>query len=418
MLPAAVITFAGTDQTCLVESGTIRHGRDDPTSQPEADSATLEAWGPLPAGVDIGTDLVVNAVLAGTTYPRFAGKVTDLQISWETVDTPTAQIIAVGQLASMGRRIIGDAPFPQELDGARANRAIGLAGVPTDAARTDPGSLNILGRDVDAKPALSVAQDAASDGSGMVWMTKDGKIVYADANHRRGAQVKVALDACAMPLTVTWVKNLEGLVNDIRIRYGVAPEGGEQPELHVWDQPSIDARGTYGASLTTRLVDSADATARATLALVRQATPAWVFAGVAIDLELISKLRDLTPAQDEAATTAILGLEMHDLISVTGLPAGSPMTSAILWVEGWTESIIWGSWQVSYAVSGYCRTSAPPRWNDVDPTWTWNTVSSSLTWNSSTCLPPRPPQGRWDDVAATLRWDSIDPAITWDSWKG
>jgi hypothetical protein len=317
----------------------------------------------------------------------------------------------------MGRRIVGDAPWPQESDGDRANRVIGLANVPTDAARTDPGTLQVLPRDVDAQPALQPAQDAASDGAGMVWMTKDGKVVYADANHRRGAQVKLALDACTMPLDVGWLKNLEGLVNDIRIRYGVAPEGGEQPELHVWNQPSIDVRGTYGASLTTRLVDSSAATARAQLALVRQGTPAWVLSGVAVYLELISKLKDYTPAQDAAATAAILALEMHDLISVTGLPAGSPYTSRMLWVEGWTEQIQWGSWRISLATSDYCRTSAAPRWDDVDPTWTWDTLAASLTWDGATCLPPVPPQGRWDDVPATLRWDQIDPATTWDTWS-
>jgi hypothetical protein len=417
MIPDAVVTFAGTDQTCLIVTATIRHGRDDPTSQPNADAATCDLVGPIPAGVDIGTAVVINAVLAGTSYPRFTGRITDLNIGWETVDQPTAQMIAVGALADMGRKVIGDQPWPQESDGARANRIIGLAGVPTDAARTDPGTLQVLARDVDAQPALNVASEAAEDGAGMVWQTKDGKIVYADADHRRGQQVAVALDACTIPLEVSWLKNLEGLVNDVRIRYSVAPEGGEQPEYHEADAASITALGFYGASVTTRLVDAAAATARARLALARQARPAWVLAGVAVDLGLISKLKDMTPAQDQTATAALLNLEMHQLVSVTGLPAGSPYTATTLWVEGWTETISWGSWRLQLATSSYCRTSAPPRWDDVDPAWTWNTVAASLTWDGATCLPPQPPHGRWDDIAATLRWDQIPPTTTWDTWS-
>lgn len=417
MLPVATVTFGTTpaEITCEVETATIRHGRDDPSSDPDADAATLGIFGLVPPEVDIGTPITVQATTAGVTSVRFVGKVTDVGIGWDSPDRPIGQIIAVGALADMGRRVVGDAPFPQETDGARANRAIALAGVPTDAARTDLGTLQVLPRDVDAQPALQVAQDAADDGGGMLWMAKDGAVLYADADHRRAAQVKLALDPCAMPLTVTWVKNLEGLVNDVRVRYGTAPEGGDQPEYHATDPVSIAARGTFASSITTRLADAAAATSRAGQMLARQAQPAWVLSGIAIYLELIGKL-GADVLDDATATNAVLALEMHDLVSVTGMPAGSPYTSATLWVEGWTETITWSSWRISYAVSAYCRTSAEPRWDDVPAATTWDTIAD-ITWDQATCLPPAPPSGTWNDIPSTLRWDQIPAGTTWDTWS-
>ena len=413
MIPTAEVAFAATDETCSVERAVIRHGRDDPSSQPQTDTATLEIVGVVPAGTDIGTDIAVDAIVAGVRYRRFAGQISDIAIAFESVDRPVATIIAVGQLAAMGRRIIGDEPWPVELDGARANRAIALAGVPTDPVRTDPGTVQVLARDVDAQPALNVAQDAAVDGDGMLWMAKDGVVLYADVRHRRGYAVALALDACSIPLSIVWSKGLEGLANDIRIRYGAE---GAEAEVHLADDDSVAELGEYGASLSTRLANASAANARATLLLNRQSRPAWILAGIGVDLGLIGAMRELTPAADAADTVAILGLEVHNLVSVTGLPDGSPAASATLWIEGWTETIAFGSWLIEYAVSDYCRSSTPPAWDDIPLDRTWNNVDPARTWDAIYCLPPTPPAGRWNDVPSSLRWNQVPPATTWNSW--
>lgn len=242
MLPVAVVTFAGTDETCLVETATIRHGRDDPTSQPEADAATFTIWGAPPAGVDIGVPVTITAVLGGVSYPRFVGEVTDLSISWDAVDRPVSQIIAVGSLARMGYRIAGVDVWPSELDGARAGRAITAAGVPRDDGRTDPGTLRVVARAPDPQPALQIAQEAAQDGAGILWQSKDGAVLYADADHRRDTPAAVNLDACTIPLDVTWTKSLEGLINDLRVTWGGPDVAGLPAPPPVPDE----VIGSYG----------------------------------------------------------------------------------------------------------------------------------------------------------------------------
>jgi hypothetical protein len=398
---------------CQVLSASIHHGRDDPSSQPEASTATLELVGVLPAEVAIGARVRVSAVLGGVEYPRFDGEITDVEVGWDTVDLTRPRIIAAGDLGRLGRRPIGDVPWPAELDGARVARILQLAGFPPAPLETDPGTVQILARDVDRQPALALAQSTAIDGAGVLWQDRAGAILYADALHRRGVATSLELDACDVGLGLGWAATLEGLCNEAHIRYGVAPDGGEQPEVTASDPVSIAERGLYGESLTTQLATAADAQRRADVTVARQAAPAWVLGGLEVDLGALDPVR----------TAQLLELvEIHELLSITGLPAGSPATSALLWVEGWRETIEGGAepgaiaWSVAYATSDYCRTAAPPLWDDLAAALTWDSVDPALTWNSSTCIPPQPSRGRWNDAPASLRWDTIDPAATWDTW--
>jgi hypothetical protein len=214
------------------------------------------------------------------------------------------------------------------------------------------------------------------------------------------------LDACDILVTPTWSRTTEALVNDVSIGYGVAPDGGEQPRF-LGDRPDSKAKyGTYGYTTGTELAAAADATAMGTMLLTRNSTPVWVMSALPVDLD------DL----DATRTGALLGLDMHDLIQLTGLPAaGSVPTSTYLWVEGWTETLTYGGHDLELVVSGFCRTSPPPRWNDVNPATTWDSAGA-MTWDAAACFGPLPNLGRWDDTPATLRWDQVPPATTWDTY--
>jgi hypothetical protein len=406
---------APVDVSCLVDSVSIHHGRSDSDSQPEASAATLEVsldtsetvFPPL----EVGALLTVTTSLAGVTSTRFAGRVTDINQGWEdagpdTPDRAVAQVIATGPLADLGRRVVGATPWPQQLDGARIADVMAAAGITLNPATSDPGTVQVLARDVDSQPALDVAQGTAVDAGGLVWATRAGDIRYADANHRRGTVASLVLDACDILVTPTWTRTTEALVNDVSVGYGVAPEGGEQPRF-LGDRPDSKAKyGTYAYTTATELAAAADAAALGTMLLTRNSSPVWVMSTLPVDVD------DL----DATETGELLALEMHDLIQLTGLPAaGSVPTSAYLWVEGWTETLIYGGHDLELVVSGYCRTAPAPRWNDVAPALTWDTAGT-MTWDQSACFGPLPDLGRWDDTPATLRWDQVPPATTWDNY--
>jgi hypothetical protein len=407
------------DMSCLIDRVTIRHGREDADSQPAAASATLDLTldtdvAGLPDSLEIGGIIRITTRLVDADSPRFVGRVTDIATGWIDAgpDTPnriTAQIIAVGMLADLGRRIVGDAPFPQELDGARVARIMSLAGVTLDPAFSDPGVVEILPRDIDSRAALEVAHATADSANGVLWHTRSGEVRYADAEHRRGATPVLNLDACDVLVTPTWTRSTEGLLNLVSIGYGVAPEGGEQPR-HVASRPdSVERYGRYELSTATELATATDAAAMGSLLLTRNSSPVWVLSELPVDVKNL----------DAADTSALLSLDIHSLVRLTGLPAaGSAPTSAALWVEGWTETLAWGEHALTLTVSGYCRTAPPPRWDDVDPDQTWDTFDLAETWDDMSCLGPVGSQGRWADVPASLRWDQTDPAISWDEWEG
>jgi len=420
-------TGAGTDISCLVDEVSIRHGRQDTASQVEPSSATVDftvgPGAPLPAIVDIGAWVVVTTTLSGATHVRFTGRLTDMSIGWddEGENTPEAgmgQMVAVSVLADYARRVIGDEPFPQELDGARVARVLALAGLELDPATSDPGVLEVIPRDVDARAALEVAQGTAQSSGGLIWETTTGDIRYADSEHRRGAVVALDLDACQVLVTPTWSRNLSALVNEVSLGYGVAtpadPETDtpamEAPRYYAVNTDSQRVWGRYDYSVTTELATLADASALASLILVQDASPVWMLSALPVDVFGL----------DATATAKLLGLDVHSLVRVTGLPATGPTPTVVAaWVEGWTERLAWGVHDLELTVSDYCWTAPPERWDDLNPTTTWDAWNATQTWDDIACTGgPVADQGRWNDVAATTRWDQVDPSVDWDETTG
>lgn len=422
------MTVGGADISCLVDTVSIVHGRDDPGAQPEASAATVgftaTPTDPLPAAVEIGAVVEVSTTTPSGVSSRFVGKVTDLALGWddvgqETPDAGVGQIVAVGPLADLGRRVVGDIPWPVELDGARVARIMAAAGVTLDPLYSDPGTVRLLARDVDSTAALDVAREAATSASGVVWQTRAGEVRYADSEHRRGIPASLALDSCDLLVSPSWRRTLEGLVNEVSIGYGAEPAGGgEQPRYVATSPASVSRWGRYGYTSSTELADLADAQAIGQLLLVRNSSPVWVMADLPVDVD------GLDPERYES----LLGLDLHSLLTLTGLPSlGTAPTQTNLWVEGWRETLAYGVHEIELTVSGYCRTAPPPRWDDLDPAWKWGGIGpggapivggvpASLTWDGAACLGPPIDVGRWNDQPATLRWDQIDPAATWDTY--
>jgi hypothetical protein len=321
-----------------------------------------------------------------------------------TPDAGVAQVIAVSKMADLGRRVVGDAPFPQELDGARVARVLNLAGFATDPLTSDPGTMQVTARDIDARSALEVAQGTAESASGIVWETRDGDVRYADASHRRGIASSLSLDACDVLVTPTWSRTLQGLINKVTVAYGIAPEGGEQPTTSGTNAASIAAYGTYDYSLTSELAALADAQNMVSLLLARNAYPVWLMTDLPVAIKDMS----------DADTLDVLRLDMHSLVDLTGLPSlGTAPTTAHLWVEGWQEKLAWDMHEIELHVSGYCRTAPAPRWDDVATTWTWDTMA--ISWDQAVCFGPPLPGDRWADVPASLRWDTT--TTTWNDYR-
>lgn len=419
MNPTPSTPGTAVDITCLVDEVAIKHGRDDTTSQPAASTCTLDIsldtdTDTFPPGLEVGTRIEVHVSTPLVDSLRFLGDVTDTSVGWDDVgentpNSPVLQVIAVGDLGDMGRRVVGDVPWPQELDGARVARIFAAAGVSTTPGYNDPGRVQILARDVDAQPALELAQSVAVSASGIVWQSRTGEVRYADNEHRRGALPVLTLDSCDVLVSPVWQRNTDGLINSATITYGVAPSGGQRPTYTSANATSQARFGRYDVTLTTELAALADAQALASLLTSRGSRPEWILSALPV------AVADL----DQDRTAALLSLDVNDLLELTGLPAfGQVPTSTSLWVEGWSERLAAGVHELTLSVSGFCRTVPPPHWDDIPPDVTWDTIGK-LTWDDAACTGPLPIRGdRWDDVAASTRWDWLTPAQTWDTFTG
>ena len=409
------IGLPAVDISCDVGDVAINHGRGDPATQPDASTATITLPMGLVPDIELGSAVTVTSD-APTNPVRFAGWVSDMFTEYapqydpavgDVMVLPVSRIIAVGPLADTGRRYVGDVPWPQELDGARVGRILAAAGIAGVVGEVDPGTVEVLPRDVDRKSALELTQAVANDAVGVMWESRDGKVNYADADHRHGATIAVTLDACDILLSPRWTRTRSGMVNDVAVTYGVDPGSGGRPVVTDSRPESIAAYGRMAYSVTTELATSDDAAEFAQLLMVRNAEPAWLLEGIQLDLFIL----------DAAKTQAVLALDIHSLLAITGFPEGGPETTVTLWVEGWTEDIRHDEHRLSLFVSAYCRTAPPPTWDEVPPTWTWNTLTADKTWDGATCWGgPLPMYGRWADVPASLRWDAVAASVTWDTW--
>jgi len=416
-LELAKQALQNVDITCLLDQVEIRHGRSSPTDQPEASTITMDIsadteFDVIPDALEVGAGVGIFLATPLGEWQRFYGRITDIAYGWDdarenTPDSLVGQVNAAGVLSDLGRRVVGDTPWPLELDGARINRIFTAAGITMDPNRTDPGTVQILARDVDSQAALPLSQAVADDALGVVWESRDGVALYADAEHRRNASPGLTLDACDILVSPTWTRSTDGLLNLVSIGYGVTPEGSEQPRYVASSATSQSRFGRYEISRGTQLADLTAAQTLGNMLLARNVFPVWVFSDLPVDVAELS-------AED---TGTLLGLDVHSLIVVTGLPkAGSAPTEAFLWVEGWTETLAYGAHGLTLVVSDYCRTAPAPRWDDVTPELTWDNANGM--WDQWVCIGPNLPRaGRWMDVPATLRWNQIPNSVTWDTWN-
>jgi hypothetical protein len=309
----------------------------------------------------------------------------------------------VGPKASLGRQLVGDTPWPAELDGARVARLLALATGVT-AGAVDSGTVQLLARDVDRQPLLKLLDDAATDAEGLVVELRDGTLAYHDADHRVAAATAVELTSAQVLWPLSWSQDLQGIVNDLTVSWGAAEP---QAEVRMTDTASIAVHGLYAAKVSTQLATQAAADAYALLTVARRARPWWDLP--AMTLELVRGVPELA--------AQLLALEVSDLLQVTGFPTDAPLQLGRLWVEGWTETVTAESWTLQLAVTPYGRTGPAARWVDVPSDLTWADLDPAMSWAGAASWDTGAgPDGRWLGTPHDLTWADLDPGTTWAAW--
>lgn len=389
----------GTDRTATVAEVTISRGRDTTDTQPRAGRCRAVLIDPpldLPA-VDPFTRLKVVAEVADREVVLFTGTLgpvtTEVLEAGQVGERLQLTLEGDGPLGRVHRGVVAEDGYEQRLDGERIAEvledAVGgsrwrntdptttwqmvppeqrwdtLEGDPFDLI--DPG-LYLVQADRSTTDPWTLVRNAAQDGGGMLYETRDGRIGYADADRR--ADTAQADGFTRLPAEVLLREGLRSgttvaeLVTDAEVTYSTGTERYRD----------TDAVRRYGAVLTrrlsTRLLERAAAADRARTIVRHGARPTR-------DLEHLDL--DLGVATAEQLEQ-LLGLDPGDPLEVVGLPpllTGSRRWSGFL--EHAELQLTPHGGLLELVVSDYARSTFGGRWTDL-PAERWADITPDLDW--------------------------------------
>lgn len=401
----------------IAENVTVMHGRSATADGPTPSGADLTLLIPENQGMPAWTSGDPISILADHA-PLFTGTISDLRLPGhvDTAELGTCaqlELMCAGPLAKAGYRVVGDEPWPQETGSARATRILTLAGLPHLVQTPDTAEVQVLPRDVDAQPALTLLEQLADDTGAAVVDLPDGRVLYQPLESRSRptfivrwmdldptpwtaiaaattwADLDYVSEAAVAPLPLPpgavlaapeWFATAAAVINHTRVSYGVPPEGSDQAYAEALDDASIARYGRRYAYLGTRIATLADAAERAAHIITTQARERWAMGGVTVWEQQL----------DADTAAAVQQIRCGRWVQVDAIPQPAPATSWAAIVEGWqyTEThnnLRADSWW-TMALSDPLHSLAVMTWADFTPTQTWSQF---------------PPNAMWVDVTST-----------------
>lgn len=336
----------------------------------------------------------------GTFVPIFGGNITDftqqLRNAGSTAYVTSTSITALGALARLPKALT-EGVLTKDLDGvqiasiletllfdswnevpaaltwATYDPTVTWANAENSGLGTiDPGSYELAARGSNETDVYSLVSALATSGLGYIYEDPQGRINYADADHRQnylaanGYTVLSANQALALGLkTVTQAQNVR---NSISVVWKSGTESAT-------DLESVALYGKLAQSVTTSLEHAADAETQADWYLTLRAYPRAMFGAITYPLS--------SPEIDDSDRDALINVFMGQPIHIDNLPSnmGSVFEG---FVEGWTWSVSYGNATLTINASPTEFSFVTLRWNQVSASETWATLSPTLTWEEAT----------------------------------
>lgn len=227
----------------------------------------------------------------------------------------------------------GDSGFAGEGGNARIPRLAAYAGVTVatqGALWTELASQGAGGRTV-----LAMMQEAAATESGQLFAARSNGVTYQSRDQRYNRASSVTLDAVDLEGDLEFDDDDQFLINIVN---GSRPNG---PSIRARDTASITAYGSYESDLSLLHHNDSNLQDAVYWRLNRHADPAPRFARVPIEAAHLAT----------ATYRALLDVTISDVLTITGLPAQAPTSTATVTVEGYTELITPGQHRWSFDTS-------------------------------------------------------------------
>lgn len=391
-----------------LSSVNIVSGRRDVLDQPNAGYANVELFTDAnePLDIELSDSLTVR-INKGTAGQQviFTGTISDIDISLpqygEINKIARYSVRAVGSLALLNKRLAGAAGFNKEFDGTRVYNILREAFVTEwddlnniDTWNTIPAQVtwesydatsdalvNGLATDIDTPGqyeltaysdgdanALTLAQQAAESGRGVLWEAADGSLHYDDYAARALTSPLVLtgddLQANGLSTNSQWGE----IINDVTISYKA------NATVNVEDVQSKILYGQLAGSKSTILENGSDATLQANNYLSSRAYPRIYPEVFTVPLH--------SPTVSDATRDALCAVTNGLRVQTSALPAvfGGNFDG---FVEGYEWNLTRYEATLNLFVSAYSETYTSTVWLQVPQTTTWNTYNGTTIWSNA-----------------------------------
>jgi len=296
----------------------------------------------------------IQATWQGVTYDRFNGYIEDWPQAWTQGPAGDAwvEVTAVDAFKVLALAKVSTTRSA-ELSGTRVNAILDAVGWPAADRAIDAGLTTVQGSTLVDEPALSHLQLVETTEGGVLFVSRDGKITFLD----RTKPITVALD----DVNLTWGDSgLEKdyvdlstsfddsqIWNDVKVTAPGNPDGvasDATSQTHYFKRTRVES---------TIHQDSNEQQSKAEYLAARFGEPALRVTGL-----------DLGSAKgQDVQWPHILGRELHDKVRVNKRPVGGGTISQDSFLEGYTETIRQGVWDIAWNLSPL---------DTVDDYWIWD----------------------------------------------
>lgn len=405
------LTVEGVDYTNITIAN-LSHssGRRNIYQQPYPSymSCTIVALNNQTLDFDINDGITLQIKDSTNTYVSlFGGNITDLSVEVGATGATGTEIryniIALGALSKL-QKTITDGVLSQDEDGNQildllddlllgswnevpasetwsgydstttwANAEnVGLGEIDT------PGLYTMENRSSNPDTIYNIAALIANSAFGVLYEDNQGRIGYADADHRQNyllANGYVDLDARhAIGKGLKTTVKAGDIRNDVYINYGNNFNSQETAS----DATSIATYGYKAETINSVLHSAVDAQAVADRYISQRAFPQPVFDTITFPLT--------NSEIDDADRDSLLGVFIGMPINLTNLPTQISNGEFEGYVEGWSWQVSFNQLYITLNLSPVAYSQVAMRWNTTPITEAWNTLSPTLTWEYATIV--------------------------------
>ena len=402
--PTVYIDSVAVADNVVLNDLNVTMGRTTILDQPSPGYARASLWttadSPITMNLSDEFQIFIETPSIGPVS-IFNGIISDIDIDlvgYGTTGSLTIYTVtAVGPLASLQKKIAGGAGFAKEFDGTRVLNILTEAfltewddvgptvvwtDIPDGVTWASYDGINItlvndLTADVDAPGvyelqaysdgdanALTLAQDAAQSGRGVLSEQGDGSIHYDDYSARAGFTPLTLTDNDLATVGLKTAAQWAEIVNDVTVTYRAG-------EANARDEQSIILYGQLSGTRTTQLHNLTDAETQADQFKEARAYPRVYPEQFVIPLHSPT----VTDATRDVLAEVYCGLP----IDTTDLP---PVfgTSFEGYVEGWNWQLREKEAVLTLIASAQSETYPSVVWYQISPGITWTAYPALVKW--------------------------------------